>query len=66
MTEASRATSAPYAQPSGRVFRWAFAYDLPLNIIWRGSGTAALVAEPATALAVLARMRFPAWRRLRG
>src|SRR5258708_38438772 len=30
-------TSAPYAQPSGRVFRWAFAYDLLLNIIWRGS-----------------------------
>ena len=37
MTEASGATSAPYAQPSGRVFRWAFAYDLLLNIIWRGS-----------------------------
>src|SRR5713226_4349309 len=37
MTETSGATSAPYAQPSGRVFRWAFAYDLLLNIIWRGS-----------------------------
>jgi len=37
MTEASGATSAPYAQPSGRVFRWAFAYDLLLNIIWHGS-----------------------------
>ncbi len=37
MTEANGATSAPHAQPSGRVFRWAFAYDLLLNIIWRGS-----------------------------
>ena len=37
MTEANGATSAPHAQSNGRVFRWAFAYDLLLNIIWRGS-----------------------------
>jgi ubiquinone/menaquinone biosynthesis C-methylase UbiE len=37
MNEANGATSAPNAQSNGRVFRWAFAYDLLLNIIWRGS-----------------------------
>lgn len=37
MTEANGATSAPQAESNGRVFRWAFAYDLLLNMIWRGS-----------------------------
>jgi ubiquinone/menaquinone biosynthesis C-methylase UbiE len=37
MTEANGVTSAPHAQSNGRVFRWAVAYDLLLNIIWRGS-----------------------------
>jgi ubiquinone/menaquinone biosynthesis C-methylase UbiE len=37
MTETSGATSASCVQPGGRVFRWAFVYDLLLNIIWRGS-----------------------------
>ncbi|MEH2560671.1 hypothetical protein [Bradyrhizobium sp. AZCC 2289] len=37
MNEANGATSAPHAQSNGRVFRWAFADDLLLNIIWRGS-----------------------------
>src|SRR5215468_7034927 len=37
MIEANGATSATHAQLNGRVFRWAFAYDLLLNIIWRGS-----------------------------
>ncbi len=37
MTETSGATSASYVQPSGQVFRWAFAYDLLLSIIWHGS-----------------------------
>ena len=32
MTEANGATSAPHAQSNGRVFRWAFAHDLLLNI----------------------------------
>jgi hypothetical protein len=35
MTEANGVTSAPHAQSNGRVFRWAVAYDLLLNIIWR-------------------------------
>lgn len=37
MTEASRASGAARVQAKGRVFRWAFAYDLLLHIIWRGS-----------------------------
>jgi ubiquinone/menaquinone biosynthesis C-methylase UbiE len=37
MTEASEATSVPHAQPSGRVFQWALAYDLLLRLIWCGS-----------------------------
>jgi ubiquinone/menaquinone biosynthesis C-methylase UbiE len=37
MSEPNEATGAPYARPNGRVFRWALAYDILLNIIWRGS-----------------------------
>src|SRR5258708_17308640 len=37
MTEASEAAGTTRAQANGRVFRWAFAYDLLLHIIWRGS-----------------------------
>ncbi|MEH2529843.1 hypothetical protein V1277_003782 [Bradyrhizobium sp. AZCC 1588] len=34
MTEASEAISTPPVQPDGRVFRWAFAYDVLLRVIW--------------------------------
>jgi ubiquinone/menaquinone biosynthesis C-methylase UbiE len=37
MTAVNGATNATHAQPNGQVFRWALAYDLLLNIIWRGS-----------------------------
>jgi ubiquinone/menaquinone biosynthesis C-methylase UbiE len=37
MTEAGEAASVPHVQPNGRVFRWAFAYDVLLRVIWCGS-----------------------------
>jgi ubiquinone/menaquinone biosynthesis C-methylase UbiE len=37
MSETDDMAGASYGQPTGRVFRWALAYDLLLNIIWHGS-----------------------------
>jgi ubiquinone/menaquinone biosynthesis C-methylase UbiE len=37
MSKTDDMASVLHAQPTGRVFRWALAYDLLLNIIWRGS-----------------------------